>query len=293
MMATSHFNFEFEGPVELHRWLSSIAPYIELEIAETLDELRDASLSELEHIVVYLHYMYTARFVLPTLEAVLGREATAERPDIVRHQLLACLMGRFVDDLIDKDSGFWNEKQALYFFSHFQMRCDRVRPRLGLGEGAERRWLAALRFNLLDDGRLYDASPDRYDMRPRAKCAWPYIDYWKRVKYFFWALREVSTDEIRLQWAMEYVSALFYNYDVDDALNDILRNVPTEPAFVLVHGMKDDEGRLKLKGHHFTRELSSLEDAARMRLTDCQERGQRLGLLLGPAMLAKELIAVS
>ena len=244
-----------------------------------------------EHILVYLHSMYLLRFVLPTLEALLGREATANSNDIVRFQLLACLMGRFADDLVDQDSGFWDGPQTRHLYSHYLVRCERARDRLNLGDAAERRWRDAMRFTLLDYRHLYDTTPGRHALRLPIACAWPYADYWRRVTYFFWVLHELATDDTRLQWAKDYVSALFYHYDVDDALNDILRNVPTEPAFALVRRLTDDEGRLKLVGGGFANEFGALQARARKQLAECLERGKQLGLWLGPAMLARELAA--
>lgn len=291
MTTQRHFHFAIDGPDDLHRWLGEVSSCVTAELAESLDELQAMSSPDGEHILVYLHHMYFLRFVLPTLEAVLGREATAKSPEIVRFQLLACLMGRFADDLIDQDSGFWDGPHSRQLYSHYLVRCERARGHLDLGHEAEQRWRNAMRFTLLDDRRLYDTAPGRLALRPPIACAWTYADYWRRVTYFFWALQELATDDARLQWTKDYVSALFYHYDVDDALNDILRNVPTEPSHALVRCLTDDEGRLKLVGGGFAKELAVLQARAREQLAACREHGKQLGLWLGPAMLARELAA--
>jgi hypothetical protein len=244
---------------------------------------------EREEILVYLHYMYFYRFALPAVEACFSTEAERRDPTLARFQLLSCLLGRFLDDTVDRDSGFWSTEEASFWVKEFTRRCGSAREGLNRGKDASTAWDRSLELASTPPPPLFrrvgaTAGICVSDVNPLAIDAYP-----NRVPYYFWLPRWHGTHSAGKAWLESYIRALFYWYDIDDVLNDILNNVPTDPAYHFLRATIDSEGRIKLLGGHAERALSELKAQGLARLVGCAEHGRKLGLLLGPAMIDREI----
>lgn len=284
----NHFQFFIKASPELHQWLDTLDPIIYRELSITLEDLRWTDWQEHEHILVYLHSMYMFRFALPVLEAICGRERLLNTPQLAQFQLLSCLMGRFLDDLIDRDSGFWNQEQALFWYSRFLLRCEKVKGNLLLGQAFEDMWAKSLIANAQ---RLYRIDADSGRIHKPDSCPMPLLRYPERVPYFFCLPEALCDRPETLDWSRSYISALFFLYDVDDSFNDIMRNVATEPAYNLLASGLDSEGRFKMKLAKQNVFYQAHISQARELLISCRDNGRLLGLELGPAMIDTELEA--
>ena len=130
-----YFRFPVQGPACMHTWLSGMRYIVEDEIAVTLRcmSATGTATPDREEILVYLHYMYFYRFALPAIEACFSTESERRDPALVRFQFLSCLLGRFLDDTVDRDSGFWSIEEASFWVNVFTRRCESVREGLGRG----------------------------------------------------------------------------------------------------------------------------------------------------------------
>ena len=113
--------------------------------------------------------------------------------------------------------------------------------------------------------------------------------YPERIPYYFWLLERLNPDESKIDWVRKYISALFFSYDIDDAVNDIIHNIPTEPAFELLRASLDNEGHFKVRRMDSQHIIRQLEQKCYLNLKECEEQGRRLGLELGISFLNEEL----
>ena len=71
-----------------------------------------------EHILIHFVRMYLFRFAVPAVEIERGGLEPAHAPAI-RTRLWACLVGRGLDDLIDKDSRFFSPAASATLFAFY------------------------------------------------------------------------------------------------------------------------------------------------------------------------------
>lgn len=287
----TYFQFPICASEPLHEWLAQLEPVVEQEVEASLKALVDTELRDHEDILVYLHYMYFYRFAVPALEATAGREPLLLSPEWARFQLLTCLLGRFLDDLIDQDSGFWNDGQIRYWYSHFLARCRRTLENLPLRGSVEGVWSRAVTQTDSACPRLYQTTPGSGAIRKPASNPMPLSRYPERVEYFFCLPDALASTPAPRVWIRSYISALFFLYDIDDSINDIFRNVPTEPAFVVLSAGLDSEGRLKTTLLDKLNVFPTLKERAKALIISCRDSGRSFGYELGPAMLDAELKA--
>jgi len=286
-----YFRFPVRAPAHLHGRLSGLQHVVEAEIATTLRCMSAACMStpEREEILVYLHYMYFYRFALPAVEACFPTESGRFDPALVRFQLLCCLLGRFLDDTVDRDSGFWPVEEASFWVDEFARRCEASREAVGLGADAAAAWRRNLEIASTPPSSLYRRVGTGAGIGIATTCPLPVVDYPNRVPYFFWLPRWRGTWPEGCRWLESYIQALFYWYDIDDVLNDIMHNVATAPAYDLLCATLDSEGRMKVLDGRAVRALADMEARGLTMLERCAESGRSLGLLLGPAMLDREI----
>jgi hypothetical protein len=280
-----YFVFPIYGSSELHGWLDEFSSILDSEVSETLKELHNTSWSDQEHILVYLHYMYMYRFSLPVLEAVYGRENLLEKPQIAQYLLLSCLLGRFIDDIVDCDSGFWNIEQAHFWYSHFLSRCENLKKTLSLKPDFDDAWLKSVNISMAMNRPLYEVDGKTNKIKKPDSNPMPLIKYPERIPYCFCLLDRIGEDSKTLGWARSYVSALFFLYDIDDSINDILRNVPTGPSYEILIQSLDSEGRIKVRQLEKNKIFPKLWTQSKELLTICRDNGRSLGLELGPAII--------
>mgnify|MGYP001163405377 CR=1 FL=1 len=280
-----YFQFPINGSRELHKWLDAFNPILQLEVANTLEVLHHTDWSDQEDILVYLHNTYMYRFTLPVLEAACGREKLLKKPQLVQFQLLSCLFGRFLDDLIDRDSGFWEPEQALFWYSHFFMRCMRIKNSLHMKKDFDDAWGQSIYDAMTVDQQLYQTEKSGRIILKSEFCPMPVQRYSERVPYFFCLPLELCKDVKSLEWIQSYINALFFLYDIDDSINDIMRNVATEPAYMILAEGLDNEGRFKMGRVERGNVYQKLRGRAKDLLITCRNNGRSMNLELGPAMI--------
>lgn len=280
-----YFNISISTSKAIHNWLASFEGLLESEIKRTLKEIEGVGSAHLEEAIVYLHYMYLYRYVLPTLEPF-GHDVVSRNPNWARWQLLNCLMGRFLDDIVDSDSGFWNEEEIQYWYSYFLIRCQEHVSQLGISENKIIRWHTSLK-KATQRTCLYNTSKGTRGIRCPGRNPLPLSQYPSRIPYFFWLYQSLGVKAEHLTWAKKYISALFYYYDVDDVFSDLLANVPTQPAYELLRRGLDDEGRIKFRKIY--RHLDVMLNNSKKILISCKRVGEQQGLILGPCLIDVEL----
>jgi len=281
----TYFDLPICASTELHQWIDAHDSIIHQELTKTLKTLHLTTWQDQEHILAYLHYMYMYRCTLPVLEAVVGRERLVEKPQLAQFQLLSCLLGRFLDDLIDQDSGFWNKEQALFWFSHFLLRCEKLKETLFFDRTFDDKWIRSIHASISINPRLYRCDESTERIYKSESCPMPLKRYLERVPYFLCLPEELCEDAESLDWVRSYISALLFLYDIDDSINDIMQNVATEPAYEVLVGGLDTEGRFKVRLAKQEKIYNKLLCQARELLIICRDRGRTLGFELGPAVI--------
>jgi hypothetical protein len=273
----------------MHRWLSGLQYVVEEEISTTLNCLsaKGQATPDREEILVYLHYMYFYRFALPAIEACFSAEPA--HCDLVRFQLLSCLLGRFIDDTVDRDSGFWSIEEASFWMKEFSQRCESARKKVCRDQDAETSWLHSISLASTPAPVLISRIGNTAGLRVSKANPLPVETYPDRVPYYFWLPRWRETHPEGTAWLESYIQALFYWYDIDDIFNDILNNVPTDPAYHFLQATLDSEGRIKCRGGHAEDVIAELKAQGLARLARCAEHGRKLGFLLGSAMIDNEI----
>lgn len=289
MIIRKYFRFEIEGSERLHAWLRYLEPVVDEAVDEAVRLVARCGWKEDEEILVYLHYMYHYRFSLPAIEAIVGLRRTEKARQYSGFLLRACLMGRFLDDLIDCDSGFWTTARASYLYSHFLLACEDWREGLAADANGRDSWEASIRRASRGSGTLFKECSTTRALHLPAKPALPLRRYPDRIPYYFWIFGQCPITEERRKWIRRYVSVLFYLYDLDDVLNDLHRNVPTDPAHEVLAASLDSEGRIKLIQMMQKGTLEDMLKRAFHKLGRCESEGRRIGLELGPAMIASQL----
>lgn len=280
-----YFDLTIAGSNELHNWIELYDSILNDELIQTLKQLHVTAWKEQESILVHLHYMYFYRYTLPVLEAVCGFEQLKNKPELIKFQLLSCLLGRFLDDLIDSDSGFWNHEQALFWYSHFLLRSERALKNIFINKNLEPDWIESIYKSLNNKQNLYDSNKNTNIIVKSNIYALPLNHYPERVPYYFLLLENLCDNEESIEWVRMYISSLFFLSDIDDSINDILRNVPTQPAYDILLGSLDNEGRFKIRLTKEKKIYPKLYSRAKSMLLDCRDKGYSLGYKLGPAVI--------
>lgn len=292
-----YFCFSIKGPNELHDWLISLKWIVEEEIAISLQNLKKLGtkglLQDQEEILVYLHYMYFYRFALPAIEAGFFSSTDRNNQYYIRFQLLVCLLGRFLDDLSDKDSGFWSIEEASYLADCFNKRCMKLINQLRVGQKEIESFLNTLRLASLPSPILYTKVGKTAGLNILKNCPLSSEKNSERVPYYFWLFDWYGTNPDGLAWLKFYIETLFFWFDVDDIFSDILNNVATEPAYEFLMNTVDNEGRIKIVGLDAIAMIKKLISSGQKKLNQCFSDGVNLGFLLGPSILNAELNCVN
>ena len=278
-----YFKFAITASANIHNWLESFRNLVESEIDNSVEELKNVGLVQHEETLVYLHYMYFYRFVMPTLETV-GCDFISNNPLLVKWQLRNCLMGRFIDDIVDMDSGFWSNEEALFLYSYYLIRCNQI-SRYFKNESLTK-WRITIK-NAMNKKFLYKRdNQSNAIICPRTNKI-PVSIYFSRIPYFFWLFNEINLSLPMIEWIKKYIASLFYFYDIDDVISDIINNVPTQPSFDIVHSGIDSEGRVKYSKIH--KKLSEILNRAYKLLSKCKQEALLNGLEIGPSMIDLEI----
>lgn len=286
-----YFHFPLTGPACMHRWISGVQHVVKEELDTTLKCLTVNGMAtpDREEIIIYLHHLYFYRFALPAIEACFSSKSEYCDPTLVRFQLLSCLLGRFIDDTVDRDSGFWSTEEASFWVKEFSRRCESTRKELGGSKEASEAWFRCIELASTPSIPLFQRTRNTAGLCIPNVSPLPIKAYPDRVPYYFWLPRWHGTHPVGTAWLESYIQTLFYWYDIEDILNDILNNVPTDPAYQFLRTTLDSEGRIKCRGACVEQSLAKLRAQGISQLAHCAAHGRKIGLLIGPAMIDREV----
>lgn len=265
--------------------LKSCEEMITIEVEKDLVSLKKMTYPVNEEILFNLHFMYLFRYVLPTFEP-LGTDYLMANMDIIKLQVKSCMMGRFLDDLIDNDSGFWNNNHCILLYSHYlASTLESANTIKSIGPSYFDRLLHSISL-VTENKKLYSIDNTKSILCPNTNPL-PLSNYPDRIPYFWNIFLEMPIKENKLKWSQNYITSLFYLYDLDDVVNDILNNIPTTPAYEVIKSGVDVEG--KIKNFRLFKIYQNLLKTAIHNLNECRLAGLSHNYELGPRIIQYEI----
>ena len=189
------------------------------------------SLEVREDLLILFVQMYLLRFAIPYFQIVNNKFPDNSNADFLKRILYFCLTGRFVDDLVDKDSKMFKTYESILLFQKYYPRLVNV-----LSENGKEKFDAYLFDSTKYTSPLVENQISFRDISS---------DVYQRIKYFFCESEDYSEHaQHRLK---SYMGILLGGLDVNDLIADgYLKSSSTVISNYVYHKYFNDEGKLLL-----------------------------------------------
>ena len=191
------------------------------------------SLEAREDLLILFVQMYLLRFAIPYFQFTNNKFPDRTNVNFLKRVLYFCLTGRFVDDLVDKDSKMFQTYESILLFQKYYPRLAGL---LSENESEREKF----------DAYLFDST------KYKSPCKDKRIDFsdisddvYARIKYFFCEAENYSAKKQEL--LKSYMGILLGRLDVNDLIADgYLKSSSTVISNYVYHKYFNDEGKLLL-----------------------------------------------
>lgn len=187
--------------IDFHR---SLAPLFAEEIEHALALKQRFNLTVREDLLVLFVQMYLRRFAIPYFMLLERRFPTISDAVFLREILFTCMVGRAVDDIVDRDSVMFTAPESLVLQAVYG---DRLRDLLPVAQ------FEKFREYLFESAQYVSPTIERdveYEDLEH--------DVYMRIRYFF--SRSEHYQDTSREWLKTYVGVLLSHLDLNDALAD-------------------------------------------------------------------------
>jgi len=205
--------------------------FIETEEQFILNIKKEYKLEVREDLLVLFVQLYILRFAIPYYQLLNNKFPDSTQAEFLKRILYTCLVGRFIDDLIDKDSEMFKTYESILLFQKYYQKLSNL---------------------LINDDKikfdryLFDSTIYKSPVI-KSKLTFNHVrtDIYKRIKYFFVESEKVS--EQRQEVLKSYICILLANLDINDLIADgYLKSSSTVISNYAYRKFYNDEKKLLL-----------------------------------------------
>jgi hypothetical protein len=223
----------------------SLKLFIEEEEKFILKIKKEYKLEVREDLLVLFVQLYVLRFAIPYYQMLHNEFPGSTHIVFLRKILYTCLIGRFIDDLIDKDSEMFKTYESILLFQKYYQKLSD---------------LLTNEDKIKFDSYLFDSTVYKSPVI-KSKLTFNHIrtDIYERIKYFFVESEKFSRQMQEL--LKSYVCVLLANLDISDLIADgYLKNSSTVISNYAYKKFYNDEKKLLLdqKLLHFYTEMKTV-----------------------------------
>lgn len=215
----------------------------EIEKFETLKELfdeeekyiltlkNDYDLEVREDLLILFVQMYLLRFAIPYFQLTHNQFPDYSNVTFLKKVLYFCLIGRFIDDLVDSDSKLFKTHESILLYQKYY-------PRLSA--------LLSLEYKTKFDLYLFESTKYKSPLiENEINFADIRNDVYYRIKYFF--CEAENYNHKTQEYLKTYTGILLGGLDLNDLISDgYLQNSSTVISNNVYHKYYNDEGKLLL-----------------------------------------------
>jgi hypothetical protein len=207
----------------------SLTGLFEEEEAFVLTIKSKYSLDVREDLLILFVQMYLLRFAIPYFQFTNNKFPDSSNLDFLKRVLYFCLTGRFVDDLVDKDSRMFKTYESILLFQKYYPRLVDILSKTG-----KEKFDSYLFDSTKYKSPVVEKQITLRDIRN---------DVYERIKYFFCESEEYP--EQNQQQLKSYMGILLGGLDVNDLIADgYLKSSSTVVSNHVYHKYFNDEGKL-------------------------------------------------
>ena len=281
-----------ELPEPLSEDITACQFVVETMTRESLNFLSAMDWLDLKDIFAHLHNFYFYRYTLPAFEIAFGHLPTREQTTELKAQLQLCMVGRCVNDIIDKDSGSFSPAQSLVLYAY---HWNQFVSLLSSGGDDLSSFYEQNSFKLLQ-GIVEACHVEKLSEVEKKQQIVDIDTYPNRAAYFFllpeYFIEKVWDDESieqRKSLLRKIISTFFLYFDVENSINDLFTDIATVPTQKLKRILEDNEGKMRLFLSEFLKGVHSLIAEIETRLLNLMDTAETLNLSYTYGVLAQVL----
>ncbi len=207
----------------------SLVPFLDEEEMFILDLKKSYGLEVREDLLILFVQLYLLRFAIPYYQICEKKFPDSKNILFLRQILYTCLIGRFVDDLVDKDSQMFKTYESILLFQKYYARILKL---LSPEDNSK------FHQYLLDSTRykspLIESTLSFQEIKS---------DVYERIKYFFYEAEHFNVQDQEI--LKSYVGILLGGLDISDLIADNYQiSSSTVVSNYVYHKYTNDEGKL-------------------------------------------------
>jgi len=231
------FGYEYALAGDEIDFFATLKSFFKREESIVLSLKQTYALSVREDMLILFVRIYILRFAIPYFQILNYRFPSISDVIFLQKILYSCLIGRFVDDLVDNDSKIFMKSDSIILLQHYNSLFESL-----------------IEPHLLKKFCLSVANTTKYKSPIYKDIIFDHIktDIYQRIEYFF-IFAEESNEESKVEHLKVYTSILLAELDLKDAIADGFRTESaTAISNCLYSNCFNDEGKLLLDGNFFS-----------------------------------------
>lgn len=207
----------------------SLRKFIEEDENFILQLKKEYALDVREDLLILFVQLYFLRYAIPYFQISNGKFPDDSDVLFLRKILYSCLLGRFIDDLIDKDSEMFKTYESILLFQKYTPKLTEL-----LSNGDQIRFDQYLFDSTKYKSPVKEAIIEFNDIK---------LDVYERIKYFFIHVEKYPFKNQEI--LKSYTGVLLGSLDVNDLIADgYLKASSTLISNYVYHKFYNEEGKL-------------------------------------------------